>query len=1047
MDLKLDYFPDLQRGKEALVEIDIKLTEVGKWNKYLIGHFLDGQMPYPLLVSTARNQLKDLFVAIKPNVAGFFLFEFRDEQAKMQVLEGGPYFFSQKYLVLKDWHRMMKPAQDQPSKIPAWVKLHDLPFELWNQECLSRVASTIGKPLHVDQATTKTAKQAGLLHTKSTKARICIEVSAEQALPDEVTVIVAGESVVVSVEYQVLPPKCDIYHVFGHHTIKCASKPSTSPIPPQPSVQALTVTPVGKENHRVDCDHPKESSSSPPDTRSIREELSDSEDELLEVLEGVVSSNQEEGVLNQSIKTATSLAKVQSELKPSLATEPPDRLDPGVSKVAADLVSKGSASFNKLLSKSAKKHLKKQAKEESIVSASKEVKSFVSSNKLNLVGFIEHKIRAIWADRITQYICPDWSFVNNYSQSALGRIFVGWDPSVFSLTVLGQFDQCIHCEVQPKYGSALFLVTMVYGANSNLDRRSLWHCLTQFRTSSPWVVLGDFNAIRHPREKVGVIPQWSPHMDDINHCLFAFELDDLRFTGCLFTWSNKQVPPQFVASKLDRVLVNEPWMKTFTQSSTHFLVPGISDHSLVVRVWRSIVIGNPMFCVCEKLKHLQHELKQLNKAEFSGISERVCAIRQDLENIQAIIGSHPNNSSALAQERVIKAEFVNFYTTLFDLEIKETFWSLNPAKAPGPDGYNAGFFRKAWSVIGNEITSAVQNFFRSRQLLTKANFTIVALVPKVQNPSKVGDFRPISCCNTIYKCISRILAKRLQSVLSLLIDLVQSGFVKGRRIADNIFLTQELMRGYHKSSPSPRCAMKVDIMKAYDHVRWEFLWDVLFAMNFHPTMIKWLQACVTTTNYSLCINGEVTGNIKGRKGLRQGDPLSSYLFVIVMEVLTTLLKKKSHLPDFHFHWRCKDNQLINLCFADDLMIFCKGELPSIKYIRNALAEFEDLSGLSPSPGKSSVFFSGVSVRVKETILQELGFQEGSLPVRYLGVPLLSTKLKAIDCQRLVDSITTKTKCWTNRDLTYAGRVQLIKKHFVLNANILVFPVHITKKGH
>lgn len=355
---------------------------------------------------------------------------------------------------------------------------------------------------------------------------------------------------------------------------------------------------------------------------------------------------------------------------------------------------------------------------------------------------------------------------------------------------------------------------MVYGANSHLDRRPLRQSLTQFRTSSPWVVLGDFNAIQHPREKVGGNAQWSPHMDDINQCLFTSELDDLRFTGCLFTWSNKQVPPNFVASKLDRVLVNEPWMKSFTQSTTHFLVPGILDHSpavvfvqpnprksikpfrffdfladhpqflaIVQRVWRTIVIGNPMFCVCEKLKHLQQELKQLNKAEFGGISERVSAIKQDLESIQAVIGSHPNNSPAIEQERlvhkqyitllraeesfakqksriqwlklgdqctsyffkavsnrrnrskitslvlsdssitndlkVIKEEFVNFYTTLFgtphptphlgpirieqlirnklslkqsqhmvspvsNLEIKETFWSINPSQGTGP---------------------------------------------------------------------------------------------------------------------------------------------------------------------------------------------------------------------------------------------------------------------------------------------------------------------------------------------------------------------------
>lgn len=97
--------------------------------------------------------------------------------------------------------------------------------------------------------------------------------------------------------------------------------------------------------------------------------------------------------------------------------------------------------------------------------------------------------------------------------------------------------------------------------------------------------------------------------------------------------------------------------------------------------------------------------------------------------------------------------------------------------------------KKAWPIIGHDVTAAVKAFFRSGQLLRKANSTIVALVPKIPNPSKVGDFRPISCCNTVYKCISRILASRLQVALPSLIDPIQSGFVKGRRIADNIFLT------------------------------------------------------------------------------------------------------------------------------------------------------------------------------------------------------------------------------------------------------------------
>lgn len=385
-----------------------------------------------------------------------------------------------------------------------------------------------------------------------------------------------------------------------------------------------------------------------------------------------------------------------------------------------------------------------------------------------------------------------------------------------------------------------------------------------------------------------------------------------------------------------------------------------------------------------------------------------------------------NRVKELIQRVLTDEQSLAMVHNITDAEIKETFMSLNPKKAPGPDGYNAGFFQKAWSIVGHEVTAAVKNFFRSGKLLKKANATVVALVPKIPNPSRVGDFRPISCCNTIYKCIAKILASRLQSALPFLIDPVQSGFVKGRRIADNIFLTQELMHGYHKSSSTPKCAMKVDIMKAYDNVRWDFLWDVLLGMNVHPTMVKWLQACVTTANYTLSINGENTGYFEGRRGLRQGDPLSSYLFVIVMEILTCILREKSLKSDFQFHWKCKQNKIINLCFADDLMIFCKGDFASVGHIHSSLFEFESLSGLKPSPHKSHIFFSGVDATTRRDILDVLGFSEGHLPVKYLGVPLLSTKLTHLNCKPMVDRITSKTKSWTNRDLTYAGRLQLIK---------------------
>ena len=159
---------------------------------------------------------------------------------------------------------------------------------------------------------------------------------------------------------------------------------------------------------------------------------------------------------------------------------------------------------------------------------------------------------------------------------------------------------------------------------------------------------------------------------------------------------------------------------------------------------------------------------------------------------------------------------------------------------------------------------------------------------------------------------------------------------------------------------------------------------------------SWIKACVTSPSYSICINGELNGYFMGKRGLRQGDPLSPYLFVIVMEILTRILAEKANDDKFKFHWRCEKLKLINLCFADDLMIFCRGESNSVGIVTDGLSEFSKLSGLKPSPGKSHIFFSGVKDEVRDNILLLSGFQIGSLPVKYLGVPLITTKLKSSD---------------------------------------------------
>ncbi|GJY41443.1 hypothetical protein Tco_0428713 [Tanacetum coccineum] len=360
-------------------------------------------------------------------------------------------------------------------------------------------------------------------------------------------------------------------------------------------------------------------------------------------------------------------------------------------------------------------------------------------------------------------------------------------------------------------------------------------------------------------------------------------------------------------------------------------------------------------------------------------------------------------------------------------EVKEALFSMGDDKSPGPDGYTACFFKAAWEVVADDVTNAICEFFRNGNLLKELNHTIIALIPKVKSPTRVNDYRPISCCNVLFKCISKIIANRIKHSLKFLISPNQSAFIPGRSITDNILLTQELMHNYHLDRGTPRCAFKVDIQKAYDTVDWEFLRRILHGFGFHARMIAWIMECVTTTSYSICVNGSLHGYFRGKRGLRQGDPLSPYLFTLVMEVLTLMLQRRVHESQvFTYHRFCSKLELINLCFADDLFLFAYGDVHSASIIKEALEEFKGASGLTPSLPKSTAYFCNVLNHVKLSILQILPFEEGKLPVKYLGVPLVSSRLLIRDCVELIDRVQTRIQDWKNKSLSAAGRLQLIR---------------------
>ncbi|GKA91486.1 putative RNA-directed DNA polymerase [Tanacetum coccineum] len=371
---------------------------------------------------------------------------------------------------------------------------------------------------------------------------------------------------------------------------------------------------------------------------------------------------------------------------------------------------------------------------------------------------------------------------------------------------------------------------------------------------------------------------------------------------------------------------------------------------------------------------------------------------------------------------------LNMIHGVTDREIKDAMFSMGDDKSPGPDGYSAAFFKEAWSIVGDDVIKAIREFFTNGKLLKELNHTIIALIPKVQAPSRINDYRPISCCNVLFKCISKIIANRIKHCLKTLISPNQSAFIPGRSISDNILLTQELMHNYHLDRGTPRCAFKVDIQKAYDTVDWNFLRTILVGFGFHNRMISWIMECVTTTSYSICINGTLHGYFQGKfnhpfkfsTSYRWSFSCYTYIWLICIQ------RRVLETNQFIFHRYCAKLNLINLCFADDLFLFAHGDVQSASIINNGLDEFKHASGLIPSLPKSTAYFCNVLNHIKISILNVLPFEEGHLPVKYLGVPLISSRLKVRDCKELVEKVENRVQDWKNKSLSIAGRLQLIR---------------------
>lgn len=255
-------------------------------------------------------------------------------------------------------------------------------------------------------------------------------------------------------------------------------------------------------------------------------------------------------------------------------------------------------------------------------------------------------------------------------------------------------------------------------------------------------------------------------------------------------------------------------------------------------------------------------------------------------------------------------------------EVKDALDQMHPTKAPGPDGMSAIFYQSSWATVVSDVVERVLNILNNGAEVESINNTHVVLIPKKKICVTPSDFRPISLCNVIYKIVSKVLANRLKQVLPRLINESQSGFVPGRLITDNILVAHECfhyMRKKHKGKKG-YLSLKLDMSKAYDRVEWRFLEATMTKMNFPTGFIKNIMNCVTTSSFAVLVNGQPARRFLPSRGLRQGDPLSPFLFILCSEGLSALLRDAEIKKEIHEVRIGRGVRRLVTCFL--LMIAC-----------------------------------------------------------------------------------------------------------------------------
>ena len=364
--------------------------------------------------------------------------------------------------------------------------------------------------------------------------------------------------------------------------------------------------------------------------------------------------------------------------------------------------------------------------------------------------------------------------------------------------------------------------------------------------------------------------------------------------------------------------------------------------------------------------------------------------------------------------------------------LKELKWN----KSPGNDGFTAEFYCTFWRALGGMLVGALNEAFDTGELSSSQKQGVITLIEKEGKDNlQIKNYRPITLLNVDYKILSKVLAKRIKEVLGEIIHFDQVGYIKNRNIGEAVRLIDDMF--FHSLKNSIGFLAAVDFEKAFDSISHQFLSHVLKVFGFGDTFCSWIKIMYNDISSCVMNGGHSTGYFDIKRGVRQGDPLSPYLFVLAIEILTSCIRSDDNIRGI----KLGKNEIKQVLYADDITLFLQ-DRESVKRVQQIFEAFEKISGLKVNKEKTNFVWLGKETEISGVQLFGNVVEE----VKILGI-YFTRNLKQKDdlnYKEILSKIKRLVGWWKQRDLTIMGKIQLLKTYVLSKFNYVSSLITVPK---